>query len=460
MRRFSVFLIIVAVLILAVSSFNSGSAARDNERPIYSITLADEVISPVTAEYISNSIEKAEVDGARLLIIKLDTPGGLLTSTRKIVKKMLGSSVPLVVYVAPQGARAGSAGVFITLAANIAAMAPSTNIGAAHPVTMGEKRSLADTIEEIADKFSKDKDKKKTVKKPEKPRDPMEDKIMNDTIAWVTTIAETRGRNVGWAIKSVTESASISEDVALKNGVINFIAQDEADLLKKIDGTVVNLPAGSLRLQTGGVKPIEIPMSLRQIILSILASPNIAYILLMLGFYGLIFEFTHPGIGFPGVAGVIAIITGFYGVHMLEANYAGIALIILAIILFIMEVKVVSYGLLTLGGLVSLVVGSLMLFDSPNDFMRVSLPVIASFAITTFAIVMFLATIVVRSHRRRIATGNEGMMGMSGEVYEWSGKRGKIYIHGELWNAAGERAYERGDKVEVVRVEGMKLIVR
>lgn len=454
MRRFYFFIIILIGLLAIATGVRGGS------KPVYSITLADEIVSPVTAEYISGAIDKAEADGAECLIIRLDTPGGLLTSTRQIVKKMMGSGVPIVVYVAPAGARAGSAGVFITLAANVAVMAPSTNIGAAHPVSLQQRRSLTDVLEDLAERLKKDEKRKKGKKKETEPREPMEDKVLNDTVAWVKAVATTRGRNVGWAIKAVTESVSISDDEALKKGVIDLIAPNVDELLASIDGREVTLPEGKVSLSTRGAQVTEIPMTMRRKVLAVLASPNIAYILLMLGLYGLLFEFTHPGIGFPGVAGTIAVIVAFYGLHLIAANYAGVALIILAIILFIMEVKIVSYGLLTLGGIISMVLGSLMLFNSPYQFMRVSLPLILAFTVATLAIVGFLVTIVVRSHKRRIATGAEGLIGTKGEVRGWEGRRGKIFVHGEIWDAEGDRDYMRGDSVEVIEVKGMKLVVK
>lgn len=451
MKRFICFYFFLFGFFLLLPSLYS------NTPVINSITLEDEVISPVAAEYISTAIRQSETDGATALVINLDTPGGLLTSTRKIIKDMMSAEVPLIVYVTPKGARAGSAGVFITLAANIAAMAPSTNIGAAHPVSLQGKRSLGDAFKDIIDKVKKEEGKKEPKKAA---TSPMEDKVLNDTVAWVKGIAVDRGRNVDWAVKAVTESVSISASEAKELGVIDYVADNLEDLLRQVDGANVKLPKGDVVLNTKGVKVVEIPLSLRQKILSALASPNIAYILLMLGFYGLLFEFTHPGIGFPGIAGVIAIIVAFYGLHMLAANYAGVALIVLSIILFIVEVKVVSYGLLTLGGLVSLVMGSLLLFDSPNEFMRVSYGVIFAFALGTFAVVMFLAFVIVRSQGKKVSTGIEGLIGSEGHVLVWHGEKGKIFVHGEIWNATGSSGYKKGDSVQIVQVKGIKLIIK
>lgn len=435
------------------------ASSYSQQGKIYSITLDDDIINPVTAEYIDKAIEKAKEEKAECLIINLDTPGGLLTSTRTIVKSIMNSPVPVIVYVAPSGARAGSAGVFITLAGNIAAMAPSTNIGAAHPVELQEKRSTSDAFEDLVEQLAgkKEKDEKKK-KKPVK--QPMEDKILNDTKAWVKTIAEFRGRNERWAVKAVEESVSATEVQALSLGVIDFIASDINDLIGKIDGREVSLPQGKMKLKTKGLAVIEMPKTMRLRVLATLAHPNIAYILLMLGFYGLLFEFTHPGAGFPGVAGTICLILAFFGLQVLPTNYAGIALIALAIILFIAEVKVTSYGLLTLGGVISILLGSLILFASPYEFMRVSLPIILAFAVSTLAIAVFLTTIAVRSQRRKIRTGMEGIIGEIGEVKSWSENKGKVFVHGETWDAQSENILKVGNKVEIIRIEGMKLTVK
>lgn len=439
----------LSLVIFATSSYTQG-------RTVYVITIADDIINPVTAEYIEKSIEKAKMDGAECLVIVLDTPGGLLSSTRTIVKSIMNSEVPIVVYVSPSGARAGSAGVFITLAGNIAAMAPSTNIGAAHPVELEEKRSSSDSIEELLGKLFG----KKEEKKGKKPATPMEDKILNDTKAWAETIAEHRGRSVKWALAAVEESVSVTEEQAKSEGVIEVIAANLDDLLTKIDGRVVEMPQGKVTLHTKGVPVIEMPKDFRIRALTVLAHPNIAYILLMLGFYGLLFEFTHAGAIFPGVAGAICIILAFFGLQVLPTNYAGVALIVLGIILFIAEVKVTSYGLLTIGGLISLFFGSLILFASPYEFMRASLPVILSFVIATLAIAIFLTTIAVRSQRRKVKTGMEGLMGQIAEVKHWDGKKGKVFVHGELWEAESDEVMEEGKKVEITGFKGMKLIVK
>ena len=373
----------------------------------------------------------------------------------------MNAKAPVVVYVAPNGARAGSAGVFITLAANIAAMAPSTNIGAAHPVNMSDRKDSGNVFRELVEAFSKKEDaekKGKEVKAPE-PSSPMEGKIMNDTLAWIRAIAKERGRNQKWAISAVEESISATADEAKKLGIIDFVAKDMDELLAKLNGQEVTVDGKLVTIQSEGLPLIDIEKNFRIKWLGVLAHPNIAYILLMLGFYGLIFEFTNPGIGFPGVAGAIAIILAFFGLQVLPTNYAGVALIVIAIIMLIAEIKVTSYGLLTIGGIVTMFLGSLILFETPFEFMRVSLPIIYAFTGSTLAVALFLIFVVAKSRRRQPATGQEGLIGKPGEVLSWNGGEGKIMIHGEIWNAKASREFAKGDKVVVEIVDGMTLLI-
>lgn len=457
----------VTAWLIAFVSLCCLGVADAQEKFVYRIVLDDDIINPVAVEYIKSAIEKSERDGAAALLIKLDTPGGLLTSTRKIVKSIMNADVPVLVYVAPSGARAGSAGVFITLAAHVAAMAPSTNMGAAHPVQVKEERSTADAWRDLIKALSKggkqegegEKDERAKGEPSGEEYEPMEQKILNDTEAWVRSLADFRGRNKEWAVKSVTESVSATEDEALKNDVIDVVAESDAEFLKEADGRPAVMPKGMAKIQTNGARIIDLPMGFRLKWLNVLAHPNIAYILLMLGFYGLLFEFTHPGVGFPGIAGAICLVLAFFGLQVLPTNYAGVALIVMAIALFIAEVKVTSYGFLTLGGLVSLFFGSLILFASPYEFMRVSLPLVVAFVGATLVISAGLAYLVIRLHHKRAMTGVEGLVGELGTVQSVEGTQGKVFVHGEIWDAAFERGVKEGDKIEVVRVEGMKLIV-
>jgi membrane-bound serine protease (ClpP class) len=440
---------------------------------VYQISLEDVIISPVVDEYITKSVQEATDQGAEALLIQLDTPGGLLSSTRTIVKSILGASIPVIVYVSPNGARAGSAGVFITLSAHVAAMAPSTNIGAAHPVSVGgnlkaqysetEKPAKASSpLKKLVGKFQKQDSEKndKKQEESEEEHDPMSDKILNDTIAWVKAIAKQRGRNVEWAVKSVKESASITADEALKNNVIDLIADDVKSLLEKIDGKKITLPSGEKTLKTAGARVVAHPMSQRQEILSVLINPNVAYIFMMLGMYGLLFEITHPGSWIPGIVGLICLIVAFYAFQTIPTNYAGLGLILIAFILFIAEAFVTSFGLLTLGGVVCMVLGSLFLIDSPFEFMQVSLKVVVPFVGATAAIAFFLVSLAVRAQRQGAVTGVEGHVGGQATAASDLNPSGKIFFSGEYWDADSEDPVKKDERVEIIKIEGMRVKVK
>lgn len=394
----------------------------------------DGTINPAAAGFIHSSIEKAKEADAECIIIKLNTPGGLLKSTRVIVTDILQSPVPVIVYVYPQGSQAASAGTFITLAAHIAAMAPGTNIGAAHPVTMEGK---ADST--------------------------MIEKVTNDAAAFIKSISEKRKRNVKWAEESVRKSVSITENEALKDSVINLIASDLNDLLAKIDCYEVETSKEKKILQTSDVKIIEIEMSFNQKILDMLSDPNIAYILFMIGFYGLLFELYNPGSIFPGVAGGIALILAFYSMHTLPVNYAGLALIIFAIILFILEIKIISHGLLTIGGVLSLTLGSFMLYDTDEfwEAAKISWEVILFVVLFSVAFFTFAIGMGIKAQKRKPVTGQAGLIGEIGEAYTDISPEGKVKIHGEFWDAESlEGKINKGEKIIVADLVNFVLKIR
>jgi len=393
----------------------------------------DGIINPATAKFIIDSIDQATQEGGQCLIIQMDTPGGLMESMRIIVKKMLSSSIPIIVYVAPSGARAASAGVFITLASNVAVMAPSTHIGAAHPVTLGAEGKEDKTMTE---------------------------KIVNDTVSYVKTIAKTRGKNVDWAEKAVRKSVSITEDEALKLNVIDLISPDLQDLLTKVDGRVVKFDGKTRTLLTKGLKPRSIQMSWRYRILDILSNPSIAYILLMLGIYGIFFELSSPGAILPGVVGGIFLILAFYALQMLPINYAGLALILFGIFLFIAEIKVVSHGVLTIGGVISLLMGSMMLIETPTDYMRISLSVIIPAVLVSAGFFVFAITKAIKARLEKPTTGMEGLIGEVGIVTTPIAPEGKISIHGEFWNVISDQNIEKDEKVQVIGVKNLRLQVK
>jgi len=428
MLRFNVKKTILFLLILV---FFSPALVFGGGDHINVINVSDS-INPGTAEFIEKAIKKSETDGAACLIIKLDTPGGLVTSMKRIVKAILNSEVPVVVYVAPSGAQAASAGTMITLAAHIAAMAPGTNIGAAHPVGPAGK------------------DVEKT----------MSEKIVNDLVAFTKSIAAQRKRNLKWVEKAIRKSESITASEALKLKVIDIVAKDMDELIKKIDGRKVKLIDKTVVLKVKELPLVTIEETFRDKILRTLSNPNIAYILMMIGLAGLYFELAHPGAILPGVIGGIALILAFFAFQTLPVNYAGFLLIALAIIFFILEIKVTSYGMLSIAGVVSLILGSLMIFPGKQDYLRISYQVLVP---TVIAVSLFFVTVASLAFKAQIAkprTGTAGLIGEVGEVMEVRGGRLKVFVHGEIWNAESSEPVNVGEMVKVVGVENLKLRIQ
>lgn len=390
-------------------------------------------INPATAEYVLRGIEHAKEQSAECIVIQLNTPGGLLKSTRSIVTAILESEVPVVVYVSPGGAHAGSAGVFITMAAHIAVMAPGTNIGAAHPVGL---QGQTDSI--------------------------MNEKATNDAAAFIRAIAEKRHRNLAWAEDAVRKSLSISDKEAIEKNVVDLIATNIHELLVKIDGREIETSKGTHKLQTRYATIVVEEMAWGEKILDIISDPNISYILLLLGIYGLIFELYNPGTLVPGVIGVISLILAFYGMHTLPINYAGLALIIVGIILFLLEIKIVSHGLLTVGGILCLFLGSIMLIRTPSglEIMQLSWSVIIFSVLLTTIFFMVLVTLGIKAQKRKPTTGEEGLVGEIGEVIEFLNPGGMIRIHGELWKAMSTQGkIPKGMQVRVTRIDNLTLYV-
>lgn len=393
----------------------------------------DGTINPVSSAYIHEGIRKASDAKAECLLIELNTPGGLLKSTRVIVSDILSSPVPVVIYISPSGAHAGSAGVFITLAAHVAVMAPGTNIGAAHPVGL---QGQVDTI--------------------------MNEKATNDAAAFIRSIAEKRQRNLEWAEEAVRKSLSITDNEALQKKVIDMVAINEQQLLRQLNGREIELPSGNRVLRTTNARIEWLEMSFSEKILDLISDPNVAYILFLLGIYGMMFELYNPGAILPGIVGVIALILAFYAMHTLPLNYAGLALIIFAIILFLLEIKIVSHGLLAIGGIVSLLLGSLMLFrtGSSLEFIRISYSVIiTATALSTFFF-LFIVGMGLKAQRQKPVTGTEGLVGEIGEALGTLESTGTVRVHGEVWNAesVSGRIYE-GEKVRVSAIKNLTLYV-
>jgi len=408
-------------------------------QPVHRIVL-DGVINPVATEYIQKSIQRAEENEAQLLVIELDTPGGLMESMHQIVKAIQASRVPVAVYVAPSGARAASAGVFVTYAAHIAAMAPSTNIGSAHPVFGSSPMG-----------GQPDSMMSKT----------MLEKVTNDAVAKIKSLAAKRGRNGQWAEKAIRESANITAEEAVRLHVVDYLVPTLDSLLKVIDGKAVKLDNGQkVVLHTAQAPIITFRMNWRQRILDTLSNPNIAYILLMLGIYGLLFELYNPGSILPGVVGGICLILGLYALQTLPVNYAGVLLILFAVILFLLEIKIPSYGLLTIGGVIALIMGSLMLFDSPLPFLRVSWQVITFVVILSVLFFVFAIGMAVKTHRKKPTTGLVGLIGEIGEVFNPLRPEGTIKVHGEFWRAVCDVPCKKGQKVRVIGYDKQTLTLK
>lgn len=426
----------IAALLLLLAS-PRGACQEAESRPVY-VTEVDAIINPVIAKHLAEVIEKAEKADAACLVIELDTPGGLDLSMRQIVKRELSAEIPVIVFVYPSGSRAASAGVWITLASHIAAMAPGTNIGAAHPVMMGvgapEESDSADT-------------------------GTMEEKVVNDAVAHIKSIAEKRGRNTQWAEEAVRKSVSITAEEALEKGVIEFVCGDLSELLEKIDGREVEIASRKTILSTRGAELVRIEMGLRYRLLNAISNPNIAYILLILGIYGIFFELSNPGSILPGVVGGIFIILAFFSLQVLPINYAGLLLILFALILFLAEIKVTSYGLLTVGGVVSMLLGSMMLIESPAPFLQISWSIIASAVLLTVLFFLFAVGMGIRAQRKKPVSGKEATVGSIGIARTDIDPEGKVFVDGELWTARSHHPIRKGERVRVRSLEHMQLVV-
>ncbi len=419
---------ISSLILLATIVFISICKANDSQKIALLLKL-EGPINPGSAAYIVRGIKYANEIGAYIVILQLDTPGGLGSSMRQIIKAILNSNVPVIVYVAPSGAGAASAGAIVTISAHIAAMAPGTNIGAAHPVGIGGK--------EI----------NKT----------MSEKVVNDMASYARGIANQRHRNAEWIERAIRESVSITAEEALKKHVIDIIANNIDELLKKINGmSVVLINEKKIVLNTKGINIIAYKPNLRDKILSTISDPNISYILMMIGLTGLYFELAHPGAILPGVLGAISLILAFYAFHTLPVNYAGLMLIALAIILFILEVKITSYGLLSIGGIISLLLGSMMMFDNMKVSLKIIIPTVAVFT----GFFMMATYLAIKAHSVTPKSGIEALIGEKGIVEKWERGKGVVFVHGEYWNAISDDELQPGNKIEVKNIKGLTLEVK
>lgn len=438
----------VGVLCQSVAGVNTGGTAIQ-------LTIED-AIGPATHDYIERSLDAAAESRASMVVIRMDTPGGLDKSMRSIIKNISNSPVPVVTYVAPTGARAASAGTYILYASHIAAMAPGTNIGAATPVSIGGISPPGTT--DNKDKSAKPAEENNNGDIPG-PGDTMKRKIINDAVAYIRGLAKLHDRNQEWAEKAVREAASLPASEALELNVIDIVATDTGDLLKQIDGREVTVLGNKQTLETAGLVLEKRGPDWRSRLLSVITNPNIAYILMLVGIYGLIFEFTNPGAIVPGVVGGIALIIALYAFQLLPINYAGMGLIVLGIVLMVGEAFQPSFGVLGIGGLVAFVIGSIILIDTDVPAYGIDISVIATFAIASLLMFIVIVGMAFRARRRPVVSGLEELVGGIATVVNDFNQKGRVHIHSETWSALSDTPLSKGQKVRVTGIKGLTLHV-
>jgi membrane-bound serine protease (ClpP class) len=458
LKQFRIFSLLLIVTGLAALAFGGPGAQETGPAGVALVAEVEGPIGPATVRYIDNAIEEARVLNAEVLILRLNTPGGLVVSTREIISAILGSPVPVIGYVAPSGAHAASAGTFIMYATHVAAMAPGTNLGAATPVTIGAP-STSDPAPEEDGQEADDEDSSGDQQKSPSNTTALDRKSMNDAVAWIRSLAEMRGRNADWAEAAVREAASLSAGQALQENVIEIMAVDMETLLRAIDGLEVTLGRDTRVLDTEGLSFVVFEPGLMTRILAILSNPNIALILMMIGVYGIFFEFANPGSIGPGVVGAISLILALYALNQLPLNSAGVILILLGVGFMIAEAFTPTMGALGVGGLVAFIFGAGMLIDTDVPEFQISWPVILGTAAVSAAFLILLMGYVWRAHQRPVASGAEHLVGAEARVLEWTGKDGFVWAQGERWQARGEAPLKPGQKVQITALEGLTMVV-
>jgi membrane-bound serine protease (ClpP class) len=457
---------LIALAIVTGGGVAGGSPAQPAPAsgPVIVIEV-DGIIGPATADFFERSVARAEQRGARLVVLRMDTPGGLDDSMRRIIKRIFASTVPVATYVAPEGARAASAGTYILYASHIAAMAPATNLGAATPVALGGMPGGEPEGPRGAPR-DRAKDGKETAPgagdRPTQPptagRDSMREKAINDAAAYIRSLAQLRGRNAEFAEQAVLQASSLSSEEALKNGVIDLIATSVADLLGRIEGRAVVVPTGQAQLRLAGAPIENVQPDWRTRMLAVLSNPTLAMLLLMVGIYGLFVEFTSPGFGVPGVAGAIALLLAMYALQLLSVNWAGVALLVLGAVLMISEIFLPSFGALGVGGLIAFIVGGLMMFDE-NHGLDVSLPFVVVLGLASAAAILAFGAFAVKSRGRPVVSGREDMIGAAGTVVEVDDGEAWAQVRGERWKVAGPAGLQPGDRIRVTAIAGLTLTV-
>lgn len=404
-------------------------------------------IGPATADYLLQGFAAAAERNAAVIILRIDTPGGLDTAMRDIIRGILASPVPVIAYVSPSGARAASAGTYILYASHLAAMAPGTNLGAATPVALGG------VFGGSQDRDSKPDDAKKA------PADAHSRKAINDAVAYVRGLAELRGRNADWAEQAVREAASLPATEALAKGVIDLVAGSQQELLAKADGRTVTLGEEQRTLNTAGLAVVAIEPDWRAQLLAVLTNPNIAYLLLLGGLYGLLFEFINPGAVAPGVIGGIALLVGLYSLNLLPVNYAGAALVLLGVALMVAEAFLPSFGIVGIGGIAAFAIGSLLMFDAGVPGFAIAWPVVVAATIASAAFLLLGLSVGWRAHRRAVVTGERALIGRLGRVVQWNGDCGQVHVHGENWHAESDANLSPGDSIRIVARKDLTLVI-